>query len=118
LTPTIEVLVFQPRATLKALAFFCAILTFSFTSGKAQDSEADAARKNRPKDAQPAPKKVWTNEDISSAGVSSTPSNEPVAPKSDAEILRQFKSLGKEELGVAVLKRAGAPDADFPRRKD
>jgi len=79
---------------------------------------ADAARKNRPKDAQPAPKKVWTNDDVPSSSVSGTPSNEPVAPKSDAEILRQFKFLSKEELATAVLKRAGAPNADFPERKD
>jgi uncharacterized protein YhaN len=110
--------VFQPRATFKAIAFCCAILSFSSTSGRAQDSVADAARKNRSKDAQLAPKKVWTNDDMSSASVSSTPSNEQVAPKSNAEILRQFKSLSKEELGAAVLRRAGAPNADFPGRKD
>ena len=107
----------QPRATLKAIALYCAVLSLPSTSGNAQDSVADAARKNRPKD-QPAPKKVWTNDDIPSASVSSRPSNEPVAPKSNAEILRQFKSLNKEELGAAVLRKAGAPNADFPGRKD
>jgi hypothetical protein len=110
--------VFQPRATLKAIAVCCAILGLSSISGKAQDSVADAARKNRPKDGQPSAKKVWTNDDIHSTSPAGTTSDGPVVPKSDAEVLRQFKSLGKEDLGTAVLKLAGAPNADFPDRRN
>lgn len=106
-------------ASHRLLLCLCSILSLFSISATAQDSVADAARKNRPKDAQPAPKKVWTNDDLPSVSVKSSEalSNVPVGPDSDSEILRQFRLLSKEELAAAILKRAGAPDVDFPERK-
>jgi hypothetical protein len=96
---------------LSALGFFS-------VSGKTQDWVADAARKNRQNTAQTARKKVWTNDDLPSTIVPEILPKGPATPLSDSEILRQFKLLGKEELAAAVLKRAGAPNADFPERKN
>jgi hypothetical protein len=84
---------------------------------KSQDSVADAARKNRSKD-QTVTKRVWTNDDIGS-----TTSLEPSTPKKETKesmsaTLEIFRMLDKYDLGVAVLRQAGAPDVDFPKRRD
>src|SRR5271156_1215929 len=92
------------------------ILSLFSAAGKAQDSLADAARKNRPKDAQVTPQRVWTNDDVASAGeTGGTTSGK--SPESTSETLRKFRLLGKEELGAAVLKMSSI-DVDFPNRKD
>jgi hypothetical protein len=108
----------QRRASLRAIVLCCSILSLFSTFGKTQDSAADAARRNREKNAQTAPKKVWTNDDLPPANGLEPPSNAAGTQESDSEILRQFRLLSKEELAAAVLKRAGAPNADFPDRKD
>ena len=81
----------------------------------AQNSLADIARKNRPKDARPTPKRVWTNDDIASSNVSDESSQK--TKNSDSETLEKFRSLAKEQLGDAVLRMSGI-DVDFPNRKD
>jgi hypothetical protein len=82
---------------------------------KSQDSVADAARKNRSKD-QTATKRVWTNDDLAPAS-----SPEPNTPKQETKesvsaTLERFRMLDWHELGVGVLRKAGAPDVDFPNR--
>lgn len=84
---------------------------------RSQDSVADAARKNRSKD-QIGAKRVWTNDDIASEN-----STEPDGPKKETKenvsaTLERFRMLDKYDLGVAVLRQAGAPNADFPKRRD
>jgi hypothetical protein len=84
---------------------------------KGQDSLANAARKNRPKDAPMTTKRVWTDDDFSSAKESSTTIT-GTSQESASETLRKFLSLGKEELGAAVLKLANAPDVVFFDRRN
>ena len=86
-------------------------------------SVADAAHENRPKDAHPATKRVWTNDDFPSAvdiqatGNTAIPASKLGTQESTNGTLEQFGHLGKEELGAAVLKMANA-NVDFPNRKD
>jgi hypothetical protein len=84
---------------------------------KSQDSVADAARKNRSKD-QTVTKRVWTNDDVASA--SSTEPNTPQKEtrESESATLERFRMLDGHELGVGVLRKAGAPDVNFPNRGD
>lgn len=84
---------------------------------KAQDSLADLARKNRSKDAHIATKRAWTDDDFSSEKESSS-SLTGTSQESESETLQKFRSLGKEELGAAVLKMANAPDANFGDRRN
>jgi hypothetical protein len=100
------------------LIVFCFIVSLFSASGKAQDSVADAARKNHPKDAQAATKRVWTDDDFSATGAKESTAPQAKTQESPSEILRKFRYMDKEELSAAVLKRANAPNVDFPRRKD
>jgi hypothetical protein len=84
--------------------------------GEAQDSLAEAARKNRPKGAQVTPKRVWTNDDVRSANETKGTTPE-ITPESAPETLQKFRLLGKEDLGAAVLKMSGV-NVDFLNRKD
>lgn len=99
---------------IRLLAFSVAVALIPATL-KSQDSVADAARKNRSKD-QTVTKRVWTNDDIASASSteSSTPKKE--TKESVSASLERFRMLDRRELGVGVLRQAGAPDVDFPNR--
>jgi hypothetical protein len=85
-----------------------------------QESLGDVARKNRPKDAQISPKRVWTTDDFESAGdkPSSADGVNRENQASPEDTVREFRSLDQEQLGTAVLKWANAPDVAFPDRKD
>jgi hypothetical protein len=100
------------------LIVFCFIVSLFSAPGKAQDSVADAARKNHPKDAQAATKRVWTDDDFSATGAKESTTPLAKTQESASESLRRFRLMEKEELGAAVLKRANAPNVDFPRRKE
>jgi len=110
----------KSAASIPAL-ILCSIIALFPPLIKCQDSIADAARKNRAKESKESnatPKRVWTNDDVASAsGVEgTTPKKETT--ESITETLRQFRILGKDELGAAVLKQAGVPDVNFPERRD
>jgi hypothetical protein len=81
-------------------------------------SVADAARNNRPNDAQVTTQRVWTDDDFPSSGKQDSPAPTEKQETSASETLQQFRLLGKEDLGAAVLKVAHAPDVVFPERKD
>jgi hypothetical protein len=101
---------------LRSLILFVITTSVLCFPTKAQDSLADAARKNRPKDAQVTPKRVWTNDDVaSSSGTEATAAQS--TPESASDTLRQFRLSGKEDLGTAILKMSGV-NVDFPNRKD
>lgn len=87
---------------------------------QSQDSLADAARKNRPKDAQVASKRTWTDDDFEHTGDkgSSASALRGMTPEGAAEAVRKFRSLDQQEIGAAVLKQANAPDVSFPDRKN
>jgi hypothetical protein len=99
-----------------SLLFVCFVVLLPVTT-PSQESVADAARKNRAKD-QTATKRVWTNDDVASAS-----SPEPNSPKQQTKesvsaTLERFRMLDRHELGVGVLRKAGAPDVNFPNRAD
>jgi hypothetical protein len=96
------------------LIVFCFIVGLISASGKAQDSVADAARKNHPKDVQAATKRARTD---ATGAKESTP---PVAktPESALETLQKFRFIDKEKPGAAVLKRANASNVGFPASKE
>jgi hypothetical protein len=100
------------------LIVFCFIVSLFSASGKAQDSVADAARKNLPKDAQAATKRVWADDDFPATGAKESTAPVEKTQESASEILRKFQLKDKEGLGKAVLKRANAPNVDFPERKE
>ena len=99
---------------LRKLIVFCFIVGLFSASGKAQNSVADAARKNHPKDAQAATKRVWT--DATRAKESTTPVAK--APESASETLREFRFMDKEKPGAAVLKRSNALNVGLPSSKE
>jgi hypothetical protein len=84
---------------------------------KSQESVADAARKNRSKDQTPA-KRVWTNDDIASTNSTEPDTSKKETKESVSATLERFRMLDKYALGVAILRQAGAPDVDFPKRRD
>src|SRR5216684_5067426 len=85
---------------------------------KSQDSLADSARKNRPKDMQIARKRVWTNDDLQATSNNESSSLMGTSQESASETLQKFRSLGKEELGTAILKLSDAPNVTFPERRN
>jgi hypothetical protein len=106
----------MPSPLRMSLLLVCFVVLLPVTT-PSQESVADAARKNRAKD-QTATKRVWTNDDVASAS-----SPEPTAPKKETResvsaTLESFRLLDKYELGVGVLRMAGAPDVDFPNRRE
>ncbi len=103
---------------LRNLVPFCLAVGLFYTLAKAQDSVADAARKNRPKDTHTTTKRVWTNDDIASAGKKESTVPLTGIQESASETPQKFRLLGREELGAAVLKGHNAPNVDFPDRKD
>jgi hypothetical protein len=103
---------------LRNLITFCLAVGLFYTLARAQDSVADAARKNRPKDTQTTTKRVWTNDDIASAGKKESTVPLTGIQQTASETLQKFRLLAKEELGGAVLKAHNAPNVDFPDRKD
>jgi hypothetical protein len=84
---------------------------------KSQDSVADAARKNRSKD-QTASKRVWTNDDVASANSPESTAPKKETKESESATVERFRMLDRYELGVGVLRNAGAPDVNFPKRRD
>jgi ABC-type phosphate transport system auxiliary subunit len=84
---------------------------------KSQESVADAARKNRSKD-QIVNKRVWTNDDIGSANSTEPDASKKETKESVSATLERFRMLDRYDLGVAVLRQAGAPDVVFPKRRD
>jgi hypothetical protein len=84
---------------------------------KSQDSVADAARKNRSKD-RTVTKRVWTNDDVASASSPETTAPKKETMESESATLERFRMLDRHELGVGVLRKAGAPDVEFPYRGD
>jgi hypothetical protein len=98
----------------RKLVVFCFIVGLISASGKAQDSVADAARKNHPKDVQAATKRVWT--DATGANESTPPVAKP--PESALETLRKFRFMDEEKPGGAVLKRSNAPNVGFAGSKE
>lgn len=107
----------MPNRLRTRLLLLCSLAVLLPGTATPQDSVADAARKNRSKD-QTATKRVWTNDDIASA--SSPEPNSPVqeTKESVSATLERFRMLDKDDLGVAVLRQAGAPDVNFSNRKD
>jgi hypothetical protein len=105
---------FFPR--LVHLAAFVVLAVLFSPSIHAQDSLADAARKNRPADAEVTTKRSWTSDDMASAR-DSVQAPPPKTPEEASETIRKFRLLGKEELGAAILRLAGV-NVDFPDRKD
>lgn len=105
------------KSVLRKWIVFCFLVSLSSSVGSAQDSVADAARKNRTKDAQTANKRVWTNDDISSAGKKESAAPSAGTQETASETLQKFRLLGKEELG-AVLRAYNAPNVNFPDRRD
>ena len=106
----------NPLLSIRLVTLTLAIALIPVTL-RSQDSVADAARKNRLKDPT-ATKRVWTNDDMASAS-----STEPGAPKKETKesvsaALERFRMLDRYELGVAVLRQAGAPDVNFSKRRD
>jgi hypothetical protein len=102
---------------LNRLALFLILVSlFVSPTIHAQDSLADTARKNRSKDAPVTTKRSWTSDDMASARDTDQVAP-PKTPEEASETLRQFRLLGKEELGTAILRIAGA-NVDFPNRKD
>ncbi len=98
-----------------SLLFVCFVVLLPAAT-TAQESVADAARKNRSKD-QTVTKRVWTNDDVAPAS-SPEPNLKQETKENVSATLERFRMLGRYDLGVAVLKRAGAPDLDFPKRRD
>jgi len=96
------------------LVVFCVLVGLFSASGKAQDSVADAARKNHSKDAQAATKRVGTD------ATGAKESTKPVAktPESAWETLRDFRLMDEEKPGGAVLKRSNAPNVGFAGSKE
>jgi len=111
-----EVFVRNPLLSIRLISLAIAV-TLIPVALKSQDSVADVARKNRSKD-QTVTKRVWTNDDVASA--SSTEPNTPQKEtrESESATVEWFRMLDRHELGVGVLRRAGAPDVDFPKRRD
>ena len=100
------------------LIALCVVGSLFSALGRAQDSVADAARKNRARDAQAAPKRVWTDDDFAFTGKKESSATAVGTQESASETLQKFRLMGKEELGAAVLKRINAPNVDFPDRRD
>jgi hypothetical protein len=96
------------------LVVFCFVAGLLSASGKAQDSVADAARKNHSKDAQAATKRVGT--DATGAKESTPPVAKP--PESALETLRKFRFMDEEKPGGVVLKRSNAPNVGFAGSKE
>jgi hypothetical protein len=108
----------RKRCASTAVLVLCSTVTLLSASAKAQDSVADAAQKNRAKDTKVSSKRVWTNDDIASAKSPEELALQKETPESASAALHKFRMLGKEELGAGVLQQAGAPNVDFPNRKD
>jgi hypothetical protein len=70
-------------------AFVLSALLFS-PSIHAQDSLADAARKNRPADAEVTTERSWTSDDMASARVS-VQAPPPKTPEEASETIRKFR---------------------------
>jgi hypothetical protein len=85
-----------------------------------QESLGDLARKNRPKDAQISKKRVWTSDDFEPRDDKDSPTSASGATtqENDQDIVRKFRLLDKQEIGLAVLKEANAPDVNFSDRRD
>jgi hypothetical protein len=81
-------------------------------------SLGELARQRRPRDAKATTKQVWTSDDFPSPTEREAPVPTRAEEASTSETLLKFRLLGKEELGAAVLKRANAPNVDFPDRKN
>src|SRR5437879_2483486 len=103
----------RKRCASTAVLVLCSTVTLFSASTKAQDSVADAARKNR---AKVSSKRVWTNDDIASANSPEELALQREKPESASEAVHKFRVLDKEELGAGVLQQAGAPNVDFPNR--
>ena len=101
---------------LKKSAGLSLLIVCCVVAGRTQDSPAQQAGKNKPKDAQVTKKRVWTNDDFSSTGNAGA-SESVLAPQSPTSALEGFRNLSKEELGAAVLKMAKV-NVDFPGRGD
>ncbi len=107
----------MPSPLRMSLLLVCFVVLLPVTT-PSQESVADAARKSRAKDQTTVTKRVWTNDDVASAS-----SPEPSSPKQETResvsaILERFRMLDRHELGVGVLRKAGAPDVDFPNRRE
>ncbi len=108
------------RLSISAFLLFCSTVGgVILPVANAQDSLAEAARKNRPKDVQVTAKRTWTNDDIQPTSQTASFSSAITETKeSDSETLRKFRNLDKETLGAAVLKSGDAPNVEFPNRRD
>lgn len=107
----------MPNRLRTRFLILCSLVVLLPATATPQDSVADAARKNRSKD-QTATKRVWTNDDIASASSPEPNSPKQETPESVSTTLERFRMLDRHELGVAVLRKAGAPDVNFPNRGD
>lgn len=109
----------ERRASILAAVSLLAVVgLFCVSAGTAQDSVAEAARKNRKKDTPATAKRIWTNDNVAPASDGESPALSTETPESMAQTLRDLRLLDKEHLALAVLIRAGAPNVEFASRKD